>query len=288
MKFVLVGHFCFDVCHPAEGEQDERLGGIFNAASMLSLLSGKSNTIVPVCGIARDDFARVASAFEDLPGVSTDGLYKIDMPTNRVHVFPGANGQSVVCSKDIAPPIPFERLRRHIASDGMLVNMISGFDITLETLDQIRIQSREERTVLHFDFHNLTLGKNDRNERYRRPLDTWRRWAFMVDTIQLNEEEIAGLDHAISNETSIIGHMLTLGVKGVVVTRGSRGLTVYVDSQKHVVRQDLEIEPFDGNAPLGSGDQFGAAFFFNFVTTKDIIASAHAAASAVSKIVHHK
>ena len=105
--------------------------------------------------VAREDFAAVvARRSKNSRGVSTDGFYKIDTPTNRVHILNGTNGGAIACSKDIAPPIPFERIRRLLASDGMLINMISGFDISLETLDQIRMLAREEKTVIHFDYHN--------------------------------------------------------------------------------------------------------------------------------------
>ncbi len=287
MKFVLIGHFCFDVFHSGEGTGEERPGGIYNAAAMLSSIAGKSDTIVPVCGITREDFVKVGGMFEKLPGVSTDGFFKIDTPTNRVHLFLGSNGSPVACSKDIAPPIPFERLRRFIASDGMLINMSSGFDIALETLDQIRILAREEKTVIHFDFHNLTLGINERHERFRRPLDTWRRWAFMLDTVQLNEEEIAGLDGSTNDEKVTVGHLLTLGSKAVIVTRGRRGVTAYVDSQKHVTRHDIEVVPVEGAEAIGNGDRFGAAFLYSMVTGGNALDAARAAVSSLSQVLNH-
>ncbi len=287
MKFALVGHFCFDIHHSGNGSDEERPGGIFNAAAMLSRIAGRSNTIVPVFGVAKEDYARVSGLLEELPGVSMDGVYKIDAPTNRVHVYSTPEGRSVACSKDIAPPISFDRLRRHISADGILINMISGFDITLETLDQVRMLAREEKTVIHFDVHNLTLGLNERHERFRRPVEAWRRWAFMIDTVQLNEEELLGLDAAISDERSIVGHILTLGVRGVLVTRGANGVTVYLDTQKHVSRQDIEIVPSDGEDLIGSGDRFGAAFLYGLVTSNDIAGSARTAVESLSRTLNH-
>ncbi len=287
MKFVLVGHFCFDVFHSGDGAEEVHPGGIYTAAAMLSSIAGKNDTIVPVCGVAREDLSGVIETFEKLPGVSTDGFYKIDALTNRVHIFSGTNGGSITCSKDIAPPIPFERLRRHVASDGMLINMISGFDIALETLDQIRMLAREEKTVIHLDYHNLTLGLNDRHERYRRPLDTWRRWAFMLDTVQLNEEEIGGLDGSTDDEMTTVGHMLTLGPKGVLVTRGSRGVTAYVDSQKHVTRHDIDPATVADPGTVGNGDRFGAAFLYAMVTGGNVLDAARAAVSSLSQVLNH-
>ncbi|MGA9119180.1 MAG: carbohydrate kinase family protein, partial [Bacteroidota bacterium] len=140
------------------------------------------------------------------------------------------------------------------------------------------------KTVIHFDFHNLTLGVNERHERYRRPVETWRRWAFMIDTVQLNEEEVASLDGSMHDERALIGHMLTLGVKGVLVTRGSKGLTVYIDNQKHLVREDVAIAPADGQEMIGAGDRFGAAFLHSVLNLKNISESARAVAASMSDI----
>ncbi len=285
MKFLLVGHFCYDVLHPADAPEQEQLGGIYYAAAMLSALAGKADTITPVCGIAREDFARTAAAFEALPGVSTDALYKLDSPTNRVHLFPGPEGVTTVCSRDIAPPIPFERIRRYLKADAVLVNMISGFDIALETLDQIRMAARDDAIPVHFDFHNLTLGINERHDRFRRPVEAWRRWAFMVDTIQLNEEELAGLDERPAGEDQTVGHILTLGVKGVLVTRGARGRTVFTDVHKHVTRTDLPaVPPPEDKVLIAAGDRFGAAFLYYYLKSKNILAAAGDAARIVAEM----
>jgi hypothetical protein len=285
MKFVLVGHFSLDVHHPGEGEEVERPGGLFLAAAMLSSRAGRGDVIVPICGIPREEFARVAAAFEELPGVSPEGLFKIDGPMHRVHQFDRPDGPSVVCVKDFAAPIPYERIRRHVEADGLLVNMLSGFDITLETLDQIRIAAREEKTWLHLDVHNLTLGVNERHERFRRPVETWRRWAFMIDTVQMNEEEAGALDATTHDEGTLVGHMLTLGVRGVVVTRGARGLTVFTDEQKHLRREELSFPDTNGRAITGAGDRFGAAFLYNVLTMKDIAASARSAAETLHDLI---
>lgn len=281
MKFLLIGHFCFDVFHPADGSEQERPGGIYHAAAMLSALAARNDVVLPVCGLAKEDFTRVSSLFGALPGVSPDALFRIDTPTNKVHMLPDREG--VVCSSDIAPPIPFEKLRRHLGSDAILVNMESGFDIALETLDQIRMGARDDGTPIHFDYHNLTLGVNERHERYRRPLEAWRRWSFMIDTVQLNEEEIGGLDAVPGGEEKTVGHLLTLGVKGVLLTRGSRGVTVYCDEHKHVIRTDIPASPLaQGTGTTGAGDMFGAAFLCQYRKTRNIAAAAGEAATAVA------
>jgi sugar/nucleoside kinase (ribokinase family) len=274
MKFLVVGHFCFDVLHPGDGTEVERYGGIYNAVAALATLVEQSDAVSPVFGVNRGDYQRVVEHLHEIPNVDTSGIFKFEEPTNRVHVYLNKQEQ-VVCSKDIARPIPYEKIRRHLSVDGVLVNMVSGFDITLETLDHIRLAIRSHNIPLHFDYHNLTLGVNEHHERFRRPLDDWRRWAFMDDTVQLNEEEIGGLTVERSSEKQTVGHLLTLGVKGVVVTRGEGGATLYYDEHKKVIRKDVDgIKSESSGSHSGSGDMFGAAFLFKYLKGKDLQAAA--------------
>ncbi len=278
MRFLVIGHCAFDVFHSPDGSDTEVPGGILHAVRTIAQLAGKGDVVLPVFGIHQDDRSAIQLELEQFPSVDTSGLYGLDQPTNRVHYYQTQAGRAVACPKDIAPPIPPERIKRFLDVNGVLVNMISGSDITLDTLDQIRMANRSEGIPLHFDYHNLTLGVTADHERYRRPIPDWRRWAFMVDTVQLNEEELAGLSVDRMPEDQTVGHLLTLSVKAVLVTRGAHGVTLFRNEQKHVQREDLDALPVDGHLDrVGSGDVFGAAFHFHYVKTSNLRASAEAA-----------
>ena len=92
--------------------------------------------------------------------------------------------------------------------------MISGFDITLETLDLIRMEVRDQGTPIHFDFHSLTLGIDADDKRFRRPLPDWRRWCFMLHSIQLSEQEALGLTTERYNEEDLVNQLMPLMVNG--------------------------------------------------------------------------
>jgi len=184
-------------------------------------------------------------------------------------------GVRLECAEVPAGPIPFERIRKHLDCDGILINMVSGFDLTLETLDEIRMAVRGQGIPIHFDFHNLTLGIRGNHERFRRPLPEWRRWAFMVDTLQLNEEEIVGLSVEQLSESQTAGHLLTLGVQGVVVTRAERGVTLYRNEHKCLVREDVPAVSGPGvEDSIGRGDTLGAAFLLAVVQRAPLIEAA--------------
>ncbi len=276
MKLLLLGHLSLDVLHTPDGNEHEEGGGLFRALATLSAGAEKNDRFFPVASVGKKEAPSIRERLAALSGVETDGIFVNDTPVHRVHYYFRNTEDFVECAKELAPPIPFTRIRPHLHVDGILINMISGVDITLDTLDEIRMAVRGETIPIHLDFHSLTLGVNDRHERFRRPLPDWRRWAFMIDTIQMNEEEVAGLSEEVMTEQQRVGHMLTLGVKGVIVTRGRRGASVYVNKLKKVVRTDIPgAENGSPVSHVGRGDVFGAAFLYHSIRNHDLVAAAH-------------
>ncbi len=280
MKFLVVGHFAIDVFH-AEADRAQ-FGGVFNSVATLSSVVKSPDTIIPVFGVHRDHFPEVMEALEKLDHVDPSAVFQSDEPTNMVHFMAGTG---TVCSPTIMQPIPFAAMKKFVGANAILINMTSGSDITLETMDHIRLEARGSGAIL-FDFHNLTLGINEKRERTRQPLDTWRRWAFMNDIVQLNEAEIGGLAVEKLTEEQTVGHLMTLGVKHVVVTRGKNGVTVYTSEHKHVHRNDIPgIPGVVSEHVVGSGDAFGAAMLAKYAETRDALQSATFANAAAAAMV---
>ncbi|HXG00171.1 MAG TPA: carbohydrate kinase family protein [Bacteroidota bacterium] len=283
MRFLIIGHLCHDVIHPVEGPEVRSYGGIYySVATMASLLS-ESDRVVPVFGVNAYDYEPLIENLSQFSNVETRGIFTFSEPTNSVHLFYKDSATRIECSKNISQPIPFAHIKDYLDVDGILINMISGFDITLTTLDEIRLAVRELRIPIHFDYHSLTLGVRDNHERFRRPVSDWRRWAFMIDTVQLNEEELAGLTIEKLSEEQAAGHFLTLAIKGLIVTRGERGATVYFNDHKTMVRKDIPAREVERSPDsTGCGDVFGAAFHLHYVRTRDLVASAEFAGTVAA------
>jgi sugar/nucleoside kinase (ribokinase family) len=287
MKILVIGHLCRDVIHPKDEPETESPGGIYYAVVALASLLGRSDTVVPVFGVHRGEYNRCLEDLGKFPNIDPSGIFRMDEPTNAVHLYYGSErGDRREVSRDIAKPIPFEKIRRHLSADGILINLISGFDIELETLDQIRMAVRSDGTPIHLDMHSLSLGVGADNERFRRPVPEWRRWAFMVDTLQMNEEELAGMVAEPLSQQQIAGHLLTLGVKGVIVTKGADGAAVYYNEKKLIRKQDIPPAQTGGvRDTTGCGDVFGAAFLMQYVKSRDLLAAATVANNTAGSIV---
>lgn len=282
MKLLILGHYAHDVLHDRAGGEHTVRGGMHRLIERLSNLASHQDRIIPVFGVQAQEHPGLAQELRSLPNVDASGIYAMESPTHRVHYYEQDNGTRVTCVRQTADPIPFERIRKHLDADGVLINMMSGMDLRLDTLDEIRMAIRGSGAKLHLDFHNLTTGIGQNGERVRRPLPAWRRWAFMVDIVQMNSEEIAGLASEPMPEAMTVGHLLTLSVKGVVVTRGPGGATLYTSEHKRTIRKDVAAPAAPPRDGPGSGDRFGAAFFVHYCSTADAAAALEHAAAAMA------
>lgn len=271
MNILLIGHCAIDAFFLASGTTEERFGGVVNGVRALGGRLEPKDRVIPVCGVGAPDHERLLSVLGEIPGVDSSGIFTTAGPTNRVEYYPAGPEAVAACAKSIAPPIPFERVKPFLNTGGVLVNMVSGNDLELETLDQIRIAVRDDEIPLHLDLHNLTTAVNDRYERVRRPVEQWRRWAFMADILQCNQEELAGLTVEAMNEEQTVGHLFTLGVKGVMVTRGADGVSLYRSENKTVLHRSYPaINGIRPRVSVGAGDVFGAVAFYRYLKTRNL------------------
>ena len=277
MNVLLIGHLSIDLLKGARGEESHEFGGIARAVATLGSLAAGGDQVLPVCAVPSGDREAFDEFLAPFPSVSTAGLFPGEVPLPRLSGAELArHGHARM--HQAQPAIPFEKIRRHLSVERVLINMVSGGDITLETLDEIRMTVRERQTPIHLDVHNLTLRRSENGRLVRGPLELWRRWAFMMDSVQMNEEEIAALTREKLEENAAAGHLLTLGPHAVVITRGARGVTVFWNDHKHVAREDIPGIPSRGAKPGGGcGDVFGAAFVAARSRGADPIEAARAA-----------
>ena len=105
----------------------------------------------------------------------------------------------------------------------------------------------------------------------------------MLHSIQMTEEEAAGLTTERYDETTLINQLMPLMVNALLITRGERGATLIRQEHKKLFRHNVPgIAVPEVVDAVGCGDVFSAAFFATWLKTKDLVKSAEAAAAAAS------
>jgi sugar/nucleoside kinase (ribokinase family) len=279
MTITIIGHLCKDIVHgPNEQDtQEESFGGIMFTLLTLANLMNERDCVQPVFGVGQGDYETLLEQLKPYKNIDVSGIFKFKGPTNQVQLFYQNDARTrIECSQNISAPIPFNRIKPYLDGDGVLINMISGADITLETLGYIRMETRERNIPIHFDFHSLTLGTDQEFKRFHRPITDWRRWCFMLNSIQMSEEEALGLSAERYDEKTLTNHMMPLMVETLLITRGERGITVIVqDIHKKLTQKDIAGVSFgDTVDTTGCGDVFGAAFLYQSIKSKDSFVAA--------------
>jgi sugar/nucleoside kinase (ribokinase family) len=283
MTITVIGHICLDCFDQPDGSVKQNYGGIFFTLAALANLLGEDDTIYPVFGIGKNDYDALIERLKQYPNVDTSGIFKFSGPTNQVRLVYSTPEQRVERSEFISEPIPWKKIKPYLETEMVLINMISGFDITLETLDEIRMEVRENHTPVYMDVHSLTLGINEDFTRFHRAIVDWRRWFFMIHAVQMNEEESKIITKEHTDEMMLAKHVLALNTNAMTITRGERGCTAFIDNHKHVERHDVAGIPVATTVDsTGCGDVFAAAYCAKYLKTEDIRASVEYANSVAS------
>lgn len=269
MKITVIGHICMDVIRHTDGKETQGYGGIYYSLVALANIVDQYTKIFPVFSVGNKDYTALIEKLSKYSNIDTDGIFKHDGPTNQVRLFYDEKQTRIECSQNIAPPIPFKKIKSYLDTNMILINMVSGFDITLNTLDEIRMQVREDAIPIYMDAHSLSLGVNGDGSRYRRPLTDWRRWLFMLHTVQMNDEEAASLTVEKYAELNFVKQVTALNTNNVIITRGANGCTLYHDEHKQIQRFDYLGEKIERTVDAtGCGDVFAAAYCAKYIRSK--------------------
>ena len=187
-------------------------------------------------------------------------------------------------------PLTFEDMKPALDSDGILINFINGTEVDLDTIKELR---QNTRAVLHLDIHNRVVrwGEDGRggDKTYVR-FDDWEEWVKNFDVVQMNEfecsmvvgRELRSQDDYISAAYDI----LNAGPKVVLVTLGPFGSVMChrVDGKAyyyHCACPAMDVERVVDTT--GCGDSFSSGFLCNYLKTKNPVV-ANAAANIVGGV----
>jgi sugar/nucleoside kinase (ribokinase family) len=150
--------------------------------------------------------------------------------------------------------------------DGILINMVSGFDISLEQLINIR---QNYNGPIYFDVHTFSRGVAEDMKRNFRTIPEFNRWAENLDIIQVNKNELKTISMKEKNE-EIIEEVLNFGVKYLIVTLEGDGAKLFTLEKNNIISYSEPAIKIDVKNKIGCGDVFGSMFFYNYIKFKDV------------------
>jgi hypothetical protein len=287
-RIAVVGTINYDKVVSEGGSRFESFGGItYNIVALAELSRGLE--ICPIAWVGEDRRDQLWEVLAHYPEVRGEGISVSPSKTNEnllTYASPDQRDETLAVS---VPPIGFEQIEPFLSSDLFLVNFISGFDLPLDTLRQLR--DSFQGTVF-IDIHSLTLGIDEEGRRFPKHVQDWEKWVACGDVIQANHSEAEVLtgteleDDEDLRKTALA--IMDLGPSVVLFTLGRRGCLV-VNGKGAERRSSLipapEVEIRD---TTGAGDVFSAAFIVRYLETGDPVQSARFATHAAGKSCERK
>lgn len=295
MRLGVIGTFVWDVIYgrdPRDGPVEE-WGGITYALSAFDAALPESWQVVPLAKVGSDLWPRAREFVSGLRRLAPDAMpIEVAGPNNRVRLeYSTDELRSEILSGGV-PPWTWAGLRPLLRDlDALYVNLISGFELDLETLQLVR---RHFRGPIYLDLHSLLLGLLSDGLRVPQPLPDARPWLECADLLQVNEAEMSLL---APDPMALAATAMQAGVRSLVVTLGKRG-AVYVVAPGFDRLADLRREPGTGPVrtalvpseasagdPTGCGDVFGATYFSRLLAGDTFAVAFQAAMRAAARNV---
>lgn len=292
MKLGVLGSMVWDLIDHPDAPRVERWGGIaYSLAAAAAALPDRGGRIRPLVKVG-SDLAEPAAAFvASLPDVDgPDDLLPVPEPNNRVHLRYRDRHHRDECLTGGVPAWTWAELEPRLEGlEALYVNLISGFELELETARRLR---RDFMGPIYGDLHSLLLGPPiEDGPRLPRPLDRRDEWLRVFDVIQANEVElalVAGDDDPwdVAREAVVRGAgavLITLGPGGATWIAGSDRPRPWEGTATSPITRTVPVEtPWPEGDPTGCGDVWGATCFVELLSGRkisDAVARANRAAA---------
>lgn len=238
------------------------MGGGYHSLIAMSVFLPPGFEAVPILNVGEDALGRVRTDLERMPRISTDGIRAVPAVNNKVHLeYDGRGGRAETLTGGV-PPLGWEDLQPWVGElTAWCWNFIAGNEVDRDTFERVK---RAAVGPLHLDVHSLCLGPPRAGKpREPRPLRDWEGWVEGTTWVQLNEAEAGLLWNGIpqvpsrAEESALADRIRSLGVEGLLITRGERGAT-WFPSRGSAYHAPATTGP--AVDPTGCGDVFGAAW----------------------------
>ncbi len=258
MKLLVIGNTVVDTID-FNGKITTKPGGIFYTVTALNNFKELQDKISLITAIDKKHYFLFEEEYEKLDERIFDNVesvpkvwLKVEKHSERHEKYENINQNLSFNIKDLN------------LYDGILINMITGFDINLQQLKEIR---KSYKGIIYFDVHTFSRGLDKDFKRYFRVIPDFNEWAENLDIVQVNKNELFTLS-AKKYEEEIIGEMLGYGIKYLIVTLEEKGARIFFKKDNKVKSIYQTAIKVDINNKIGCGDVFGAVFFYSYISQR--------------------
>jgi hypothetical protein len=304
----VIGTFVWDEIHgrdPAQAPVAEWGGITYALAGMDAALSDEWE-IVPLIKVGSDLASRARDYLATLRHLASDAApIEVPYPNNRVTLrYVSAERRTEQLSGGVPGWhwLGLKPLLRDL--DALYVNLISGFELDLETAQLLR---QHFAGPIYCDLHSITLGVDAQGLRVPHAVPNAAAWMHCFDLVQVNEDEMQLL---AGDPLSLAAMALAGGAAVINVTLGPRGVAYFaapgVERLSDIRRSALPAgsalggairtalvpaaptERGSGGDPTGCGDVWGATYFARLLAGDMLGDATTAAMRAAARNVDHR
>ena len=301
----VIGTFVWDVIHGRDPRDApvEEWGGITYALGALEAALPESWEFVPIVKVGYDLAPKAREFVRGLKRSAPDAQpIEVPHPNNRVTLHYQSAERRCERLTGGVPAWNWLGLKPLLKDiDALYINLISGFELDLETAQLIRAHYHGP---IYCDMHSLLLARQPDGIRTLQPLPNASAWFRCFDIVQVNEDEMGMM---APDPLALAAMATSAGVKVLNVTLGPRGVVYFAapgfETLDDLGRHDLapstgairtELVPatpardLSGGDPTGCGDVWGATYFSRLLAGDDIHAAMRAASVAAARNVDHR
>jgi len=248
------------IIHP-DGRRIESYGGILYNLKVLSDLFDQQAALIPAVNIGSDCEKEITTFLDKFNNLSGDAIRIVNKKNNHCILTYHNNSEKSEILLGGVGAVSRKQLSQLIDCDIILLNFISGSDITFSNLTWLRHNSKAD---IHLDLHSRTLGLHRNGSRFLRKPPRWQEYVNNADYLQMNEQEfnlLSGVqvtaDSCRNFFTSFFPHC-----RALIVTAGANGCYLTLPAGKNPEFRHIPTVQANVMDTTGCGDIFSSAFIY--------------------------
>lgn len=270
-RIAVAGHLVYDEITFPDGETTTAPGGIsYNIAALTAMMTG--GRLFPVCEIGVDIKNLVFEIFGSCEVFNKSAIRITSMPNVVNRLVYDKQGNRDEWNSRRPQPLSLDMIPHDF--DALLLNFISGSDVTLDELRRFRGRFGG---IVYCDFHSLALGHDREGKRHYRKHPDWEEYLSYVDIIQMNKAELSTIvgheSEAVAQIAADCSMLHEAGPETALITMGKAGVLLSIHSGDQV----FHIPSINVSVVVdttGCGDTLAAAMIYHYILSGDLLQSA--------------